>query len=241
MISRENRTPLYSQLVKELQNQIETEMKPNDKLPSEKEIGEIYAVSRTTVRLAMDELEKCGYIYRLQGKGSFVSSIYLNVKNSFEVIDERRFFENEYPGTYTCKESLYGVTSVLPNNMQGISKDMEFIRVQYIISADKEKDLMVDYYLNLNIFRNIEHQEISETYIDTICGKNNIFIKRIGETYQVITAYQELSDKLHISENTPILRIDKTCYDSSNELAIVCIKHIVTSRYKYHNFLEVKL
>ena len=58
LLSSENKLPLYLQLVKTLKKQIKENMKENDKIPSEKEICDMYSVSRTTVRLAMAELEK---------------------------------------------------------------------------------------------------------------------------------------------------------------------------------------
>ena len=54
---------------------IETCMIPHDKLPSERELTAQYGVSRTTVRLALQELENRGSIYRRHGKGTFVSDI----------------------------------------------------------------------------------------------------------------------------------------------------------------------
>jgi len=46
---------------------------PNDQLPSEKELGDRFDVSRITVRRALATLEGHGLIYRRQGLGSFVS------------------------------------------------------------------------------------------------------------------------------------------------------------------------
>lgn len=46
---------------------------PNAKLPSEKELMIHFQVSRISVRQALDELETEGLIYRVAGKGSFVS------------------------------------------------------------------------------------------------------------------------------------------------------------------------
>lgn len=42
-------------------------------LPSEREISGQYSVSRMTIRKAIDELAKEGFVYRLQGKGTFVA------------------------------------------------------------------------------------------------------------------------------------------------------------------------
>jgi GntR family transcriptional regulator len=44
----------------------------DERLPSEKELGERFDVSRVTVRRALQTLESEGYIYRRQGLGSFV-------------------------------------------------------------------------------------------------------------------------------------------------------------------------
>lgn len=46
--------------------------KADDKIPSESELIKEWGVSRITVTKALTELMLCGYIYRVQGKGSFV-------------------------------------------------------------------------------------------------------------------------------------------------------------------------
>ena len=46
---------------------------PGDVLPSENYLTNKVGVSRNTIRQAFEELEKEGYIYRVRGKGTFVS------------------------------------------------------------------------------------------------------------------------------------------------------------------------
>jgi GntR family transcriptional regulator len=48
-------------------------LKPYDQLPSEKELCQQWQTSRSTVRKAMDQLADRGKIFRVPGKGSFVS------------------------------------------------------------------------------------------------------------------------------------------------------------------------
>lgn len=67
--------PLYQRMLNELMRQIESGQLPeNSKLPSEQRLGELYNVSRITVRRALTELENRNYIYKKQGQGSFVMS-----------------------------------------------------------------------------------------------------------------------------------------------------------------------
>ncbi|GHO66081.1 GntR family transcriptional regulator [Ktedonobacter sp. SOSP1-52] len=47
--------------------------KPGDLIPSERELGEQYGISRMTARQALTELVNEGLFYREQGKGTFVS------------------------------------------------------------------------------------------------------------------------------------------------------------------------
>ncbi|MFP4228350.1 MAG: GntR family transcriptional regulator [Salinivenus sp.] len=66
--------PRHEQISEYLRQQIEDGFYEVDaKLPSEKELGEMFDVSRVTVRRALQTLEHEGYIYRRQGLGSFVN------------------------------------------------------------------------------------------------------------------------------------------------------------------------
>ena len=65
---------LYKMIYNELFNQISQGFyKIGDKLPSEKELSDLYSVSRITSKRALEELEKENFIKRVRGKGSFFS------------------------------------------------------------------------------------------------------------------------------------------------------------------------
>lgn len=65
--------PLYYQLKQLLIQMIDNEdIKPDEAIPSEPKLMAMHHLSRTTVRKAIDELVNEGYLYRIQGKGTFV-------------------------------------------------------------------------------------------------------------------------------------------------------------------------
>ncbi|MCT6904183.1 MAG: GntR family transcriptional regulator, partial [Lactobacillus sp.] len=68
-----SKQPIYLKLVAFLKNYIQNNMKKDQKLLSERDISLRLKISRYTVRRALDELEKRGYIYKIHGKGTFVS------------------------------------------------------------------------------------------------------------------------------------------------------------------------
>lgn len=70
-----NRQPFwqYEQISEDLIRKIDSgEIEVESKLPSEQQLGELYSVSRITIRKALAELEEKNYIEKRQGKGSFV-------------------------------------------------------------------------------------------------------------------------------------------------------------------------
>ena len=75
------------------------------------ELCDEYAVSRTTVRLAMSELERRGSIYRIQGKGSFVAPKRVSELNSLLDFDFASHCDGVDPDTIT--KHFGGRTSVV--------------------------------------------------------------------------------------------------------------------------------
>ena len=108
--------PLYQQLQRALRSAIETRViGPDDALPPERDLAEMLAVSRITVRKAIDELVEEGLLIRKQGSGTFVSN---RVEKNFAKLtsfsedmrargrEPRSVWLNKAAGTVTPEESL---------------------------------------------------------------------------------------------------------------------------------------
>lgn len=73
-IDRSSRIPFYYQLQEILKEEIENgRWRPGEMLPSEAVLEQIFGVSRTVIRNALDILEADGQVYRVKGKGTVVS------------------------------------------------------------------------------------------------------------------------------------------------------------------------
>ena len=72
------RQPLYIQLKEAIKDEIiKGNLKAGDKIPSEILLQRLYSVSRVTVRKAVNELVKENYLIKLQGKGTYVSQVFV--------------------------------------------------------------------------------------------------------------------------------------------------------------------
>lgn len=73
MIDRTNPIPMYLQVKNELEQMIKSgELKSGDRIFSESELCDMYGISRITAKKSLDDLVADDYVYRIQGRGSFV-------------------------------------------------------------------------------------------------------------------------------------------------------------------------
>lgn len=67
--------PLYIQLAYIIREDIQNgKYNAEQRIPTEKELSEIYSVSRITIRSALEILVKEGLLMRRRGKGTFIAS-----------------------------------------------------------------------------------------------------------------------------------------------------------------------
>lgn len=72
-LDRDLDTPLYKQIKKYILDNIRNSVyEPGKVIPTERELSERFEVSRYTIRMAITELVHEGYLYRVQGNGTFV-------------------------------------------------------------------------------------------------------------------------------------------------------------------------
>ncbi len=75
----ENDKPIFRQIIEHINAGIDSgEFARGQTIPSEPELSKQFHTTRMTVRRAIDALESEGILYRVQGKGTFVSQFELN-------------------------------------------------------------------------------------------------------------------------------------------------------------------
>lgn len=127
---KDQQTPKYMQLKQEIMSWIVTaQFKPHDKLPSENEIGKQFEMSRQTVRQALGDLEQEGWLYREQGKGTFVSDQ--------SVAERRSTSQGMTIGMITTHISDY----IFPTIVRGVESSLRAVGARLLLaSTDNEKD-----------------------------------------------------------------------------------------------------
>lgn len=75
LVRKPGSSSYYSQLAQALRERINRgDIAPGERLPSETELAKMFGISRPVVRQALDLLEREEFVYRVQGRGTFVTT-----------------------------------------------------------------------------------------------------------------------------------------------------------------------
>src|SRR5512136_476886 len=76
VLSPSHPDPMYKQITDQVKDAIAAgDLKPNDRLPSVRELSEALSVSAITIKRAYQDLETDGFILTRAGMGSFVAPV----------------------------------------------------------------------------------------------------------------------------------------------------------------------
>jgi DNA-binding GntR family transcriptional regulator len=97
LIDRGSHQKLYRQLLEIIKGKIESgEWSLNSQIPTEEELCKTYDVSKATVRSAILELVRQGYLMRQQGKGTFINKSTVSEGITMQTSLKELMFEEEH-------------------------------------------------------------------------------------------------------------------------------------------------
>lgn len=235
MLKKNGPIPLYSQLIDELINEIETKYEPDTKIMSEREICKRYDVSRTTVRLALLELENMGYIYKQHGKGTFVSKKKENKKN---LVENYSFTEtmralNKVPKTIVVSFERIPVNRHIVE-YTGLTYKDEVYRLERIRLADEEPMMYEISYLPVSIFPNLTLEQLESRPLYEIFQQNyNQKVYYADEEFSASTVTDREAEKLQLSAGSSCLRIHRLAYNQKEQVIEYTISAARSDQFVY--------
>ena len=226
---------LYGQLVDTIRESIETELKPHDLLPSERELAEIYGVSRTTVRLAMQELEHLGFIYKKHGKGTFVSSIsdsILNLTGAYSFTEQMQALGKE-PKTVILDFLVVDSNKYFSENL-GIHKGSKIIKVKRLRLADGEPMMLERTYLPFKKFESLtsemlEQKPMYDLFLDVYKER----IKSAEEEFYASIVNSKDAALLKVPDGSAALNLVRKTLNQDNEVIEYTLSVARADQFRY--------
>ena len=241
LIDREDHQKLYFQLYEILKKKIESnEWLVGSQIPTEDELCKMFSVSRATVRTAVLELVRQGYLKRQQGKGTFIHKNYVSEGLTMLTNFRELLFE----------EGLNFTTNVLARTVMmpiddldvklDIPKDKHIIYIKRLRSIDNEPVLLQETYIPYHICpllleEDIEHQSLFELFEK----KYGIKITRVKNYIEISPLHPDEKQLVGLPEGSSAILLNQYFY--SGDTLVMFTRSIKrTDRIKFLMELERK-
>ena len=214
----------------------ENKLKRGDRLPAETELAELLGISRLTLREAMNALKQEGVISAIQGKGTFVTFDYRYMANFLNL--NKSVTEMIEDSGYTCGTSLFLKKLVKAEKevaeYLGLPEGSDVLVCERIRLADETPVVYSFDYLAPQLasrFLEITDMEISlYSFVEEKC---NIEIGQCMTEILPVIAEENLSEKLEVPVNTPLLKFLVRVQDVYGNPIIYASEYLRADKFKF--------
>jgi GntR family transcriptional regulator len=206
--------PLYFQIEQDLGSSIATgALAPGSQLPSEEKLVQKYGVSRTTVRKAIQELERLELIEIRRGKGTFVRE----AKLTQELTALTGFVEDMVAIGLKPSARLVGTWTVRATEdvarQLRLSVGTEVMQIKRVRIADDVPVSLDETYLPLALGRKVVENDLEVYPIFSLLeGKYDTPLLEADYRIEAVSADPFVAEALGVEDKSPILLIERVSY-----------------------------
>jgi GntR family transcriptional regulator len=206
--------PLYYQIEQDLASLIATgALAPGSRLPSEEELIQKYGVSRTTIRKAIQELERLELIEIRRGKGTFVRS----EKITQELTGLTGFVEDMVamglqPSARVLGKATVAATEEVARQLR-VPTGTEVMQIRRVRMADDVAISLDETYLPMDLGQKVVEDDLEIYPIFSLLeGKYDTPLLEADYRLEAISADPPVAEALGIEVKAPILLIERVSY-----------------------------
>lgn len=230
MIDKNSLVPLYSQVKEKIyKNIINGLWKVDDQIPTEKELMDLYGVGRATIREAIDQLTREGYIYKKRGIGTFVGKS----KSVFGI-------EPLISLDYSLKsQGINAINSIVSKDLinltDGLREETRFIddkkclylkRLRY---ADGEAIAIENTYFNEKYYEELLKHDLDKSIAKILLQDMQLDIVSIDQKVNLRKPTEAESDILNLNRDTLLIEMKRWLYVNNDPKPFQYLIFIISS------------
>jgi GntR family transcriptional regulator len=226
--------PLYYQLRDKLRLLIDETLAAGDQIPSENELVARYHVSRNTVRLAIDSLIKEGVVYRVQGKGTFVSPEHMryDLQRLVSFTEDMRRRKMK-PDTCLLGFSRQTPSSAIASYL-ALPPDSETYEIKRLRMADGEPMALSTAYMPCSLIPNLtEDNLVSGSVFKIIEGRLRLKIGYADRILKAASADASQAELLKVEPGFPLMLVEGVTYLNNETPIEYVIIYYRADRYEF--------
>ena len=235
MLKQDAITPLYVQLMEELETSIRNGVyKPGDKIMTEAEMAKEYGVSLITVRKAVGSLMEKGLVVRMQGKGTFVTkpkySRNMKKLQSFTEMCEQMGVK---PGAQVLENRLIMADKKVADRL-GIEPGSNVVYISRLRLADGEPVQVEKSYFPLKYAFLLEEDLNNGSMFECLKEKAGAKVASSEKMIELCRATAEEAALMDVKKGDYLLFVKSTAYDENGEPMYAGIQLINGDRFSLY-------
>ena len=188
-------------------------------LPSEPQLAREFGVSRMTARRAIDELEREGYVYRIQGAGTFPTGKRFR-QGVFSVRPFKDWARTPDHKSRVLQALNISATPEIATVLQ-ISLGDLVVFIHRLRSAGDEPLLIEKRYINAGLVDGLLSQDLSGESIHEVIVSMGVNLSRVEQTLEAVNLRQEEADLLRVPLGTAAFLLRRTTYSGHQRVSYV--------------------
>jgi DNA-binding GntR family transcriptional regulator len=215
-IDRSSPVPLYFQISRRLEEAVDRgELTPGERLPNEIDFAELLAISRPTMRRALDELVEKGLLTRKQGVGTRVANAQVRRRVALTSLHDDLAAAGRQPQTQVLTFELGHVDRHAARAL-GLPGDAQLVHCERLRLADGRPLAILRNWLPSR-FDDITSAELSTTGLYELMGRRNGRPSVAKQRITAVPAGTPEARLLGIKRNAPLISMQRTAFDGGGQ------------------------
>lgn len=218
LINKNSPIPYYRQLVDLLRHEISVNQPGKSgvlALPSENELAEQHGITRTTVRHALEVLEREGKIYRVKGKGAFavkhrIEPQLMRLVSTTELMEQRGLPLTTWFISLIQIKATAHIASTLETGPEGLVYELKRLHV-----VDEVPLSIQTAYLPVRLCPRLEDNDLTDSLYRLLEARYGLRLWAGQETLRARAATPSEARLLQVRPGTPVMYTERVSYAST--------------------------
>lgn len=215
LVNRSSAIPYYVQVRDTIQARIHAGIwQPGDQLPGEPELCQIFAVSRTVIRQALNDLVNKGLLIREKGKGTFVAQpkIREGLVQKLTGFYQDMVEQGYTPQTQVLRQESIPAQQKVANYLQ-LDPGTPVIAIERLRSVQDVPIQLVTTYIPASFCPALLDVDLTNqslyAFLESACG---VFIARGRRSIEAVPANEHEARLLRIQRGAPLILLDSVSF-----------------------------
>lgn len=231
----EKQSKIYINIYEKIKKEIEKgKYLPNTLIPSERELMKEFSVSRTTVRNAIAMLEKNSLVYKILGKGTFVSDNIIHQDlNEFYSFNDKMLSLGKKPSSKLVSYEILNADTFFSEIFQ-IPLNSNIYYLTRLRLVDNRVAMFEKTYLPANRFKDFDFELLNQKPMyDIFKEKYSVQFEKATETFKPIKITEKCDiNNLKTYKNDVAMEIVRKTYEYGRIIEYT-ISHVVKDLFEY--------